>query len=181
MLTLPDRVDSDTVSSLVIELMQDLVTICRHAALMRVQATTGPAVEIKERPSMRIGELAERANESTSAVRYYEKVGLLPAPRRVSGRREYSDDALARLAIVLHARNLGFSIAETSRLVSVFPPSTPSARWKTLATAKLVEVDAIIAHAKAMRTTLELISTCRCETWDECGRALMRRTTKTRS
>jgi MerR family redox-sensitive transcriptional activator SoxR len=122
---------------------------------------------------MRIGELAEQANVSTSAVRYYEKVGLLPAPRRVSGRREYADDALARLAIVLHARKLGFSIAETGRLVAVFPPSTPSARWKTLAAAKLVEIDAIIAHAKAMRTTLELISECRCESWDQCGKALI--------
>ncbi len=127
---------------------------------------------------MRIGELAERAKVSASAVRYYEKVGLLPAPRRVNGRREYAADALARLAIVLHARQLGFSIAETGRLVSVFQPSTPSARWKTLAAAKLVEVDAIIERAKAMRTTLQLISNCRCESWDECGRALMRRTMK---
>jgi MerR family redox-sensitive transcriptional activator SoxR len=127
---------------------------------------------------MRIGELAERANVSASAVRYYEKVGLLPTPPRVNGRREYADEALARLAIVLHARHLGFSIAETDRLVSLFPPSTPSARWKTLAAAKLVEVDAIIERAKAMRMTLELISNCRCESWDECGRALMRRAMK---
>ena len=127
---------------------------------------------------MRIGELAERARVSASAVRYYEKVGLLPAPRRVSGRREYADDALARLAIVLHARHLGFSIAETGRLVSVFPPATPSARWKTLAAAKIAEVDAIIEHARAMRTMLEGISNCRCESWDQCGEALMRRMMK---
>ena len=127
---------------------------------------------------MRIGELAARANVSASAVRYYEQVGLLPAPRRVSGRREYAADALARLAIVRHARSLGFTIAETARLVSLFPPSIPSARWKTLATAKLVEVDAMIERAKAMRTTLERISNCPCESWEQCGRALMRRTMK---
>jgi MerR family transcriptional regulator, redox-sensitive transcriptional activator SoxR len=127
---------------------------------------------------MKIGELATRANVSASAIRYYEKVGLLPAARRVSGRREYADDALARLAIVLHARHLGFSIAETGRLVSLFPPSTPSARWKSLAAARIVEVDAMIERAKAMRRTLELISTCRCDSWDECGRALMQRTMK---
>jgi MerR family redox-sensitive transcriptional activator SoxR len=130
---------------------------------------------------MRIGELADRAKVSTSAVRYYEKVGLLPAPRRINGRRDYADDSLARLAIVLHARRLGFSIAETGRLVAVFPPSTPSARWKTLAAAKLVEVDAVIAHAMVMRTTLERISHCDCESWDQCGRALMRRATKPRA
>jgi len=122
---------------------------------------------------MRIGELAERANVSASAVRYYEKVGLLPAPARINGRREYAGDALARLAIVLHARNMGFSIAETSRLVAVFPPATPSVRWKSLAAAKLKEMDALIAHATAMKATLQLISTCQCDSWDQCGTALM--------
>jgi hypothetical protein len=69
----------------------------------------------------------------------------------------------------------GLAAIETSRLVSVCPPSTPAARWKKLATAKLVEVDAVIAHAEAMRQTLEVISTCRCESWEECGKALLRR------
>ena len=122
---------------------------------------------------MRIGELAARANVSTSAVRYYERVGLLPAPARINGRRDYAVDALARLAVVLHARAIGFSIAETGRLISVFPPGTPSARWKSLAAAKLVEVDAMIAHAQAMKATLGLIAKCRCESWDQCGTALL--------
>ena len=122
---------------------------------------------------MRIGELAARANVSTSAVRYYERVGLLPAPARINGRREYAVDALARLAVVLHARAIGFSIAETGRLIAVFPPGTPSSRWKSLAAAKLAEVDAMIAHAVAMKATLRLIAKCRCESWDQCGTALL--------
>jgi MerR family redox-sensitive transcriptional activator SoxR len=126
---------------------------------------------------MRIGQLAARANVTTSAVRYYERIGLLPAPARVNGRREYSDDALARVAVILHARRIGFTIAETARLVAVFPPATPSARWKALAKAKLAEMDALIAHAQAIKSTLELISTCRCDSWDECGTALLTKLT----
>jgi DNA-binding transcriptional MerR regulator len=129
----------------------------------------------QERLIMRIGQLAQQANVSASAVRYYERIGFLPAPSRVNGRREYSADALARLAIVLHARGMGFTIAETGRLLAVFPTATPSARWKSLAAAKLEEMDALIAHAKAIKTTLQLISKCRCESWDECGAAVLAR------
>src|SRR5205823_4908709 len=120
--------------------------------------------------NMRIGELAEAANVSTSAVRYYEKVGLLTAPSRISGRRDYAPDAIARLTVILHARKMGFTIAETGRLVAVFPPATPSARWKTIAAAKMKEMDDLIAHATQLKATLQLISTCRCESWDQCGR-----------
>jgi MerR family redox-sensitive transcriptional activator SoxR len=122
---------------------------------------------------MTIGELARRAGVSTSAVRYYERAGLLPAPARTNGRRVYAAQALSRLAVILHARGIGFSIAETRNLVSVFPPASPSARWKTLAAAKLVEMDEVIAHAQAMKTMLQLISRCPCDSWDQCGDALV--------
>lgn len=125
--------------------------------------------------SVTIGELARRAGVAPSAVRYYERVGLLPAPGRQNGRRIYAADALPRLAVILHARRLGFSIAETRRLVSIFPPGTPSARWKTLADAKLKELDELIAQATATKAMLEVISRCRCESWEQCGNALLDR------
>jgi MerR family redox-sensitive transcriptional activator SoxR len=124
---------------------------------------------------MTIGELAGRAGVAPSAVRYYERVGLLPAPRRQNGRRVYAADALARLAVILHARRLGFSIAATRRLVATLPPGTPSARWKALADAKLHELDQMIAQAMATKTMLEVISRCRCESWEQCGNALLHR------
>ncbi|MGH7499232.1 MAG: MerR family transcriptional regulator [Gemmatimonadales bacterium] len=122
---------------------------------------------------MRIGELARRAGISPSAVRYYERVGLLPKPARANGRRIYAADALSRLAVILHARNIGFSITETRQLVSMFPSAAPSARWKVLAAAKLEAMDALIAHAQAMKTMLRLISRCRCDSWEECGSGLL--------
>jgi DNA-binding transcriptional MerR regulator len=122
---------------------------------------------------MRIGELARRAGVAPSAVRYYERAGLLPAPARTNGRRVYAANALSRLAVILHARAIGFSIAETRRLVGAFPPAAPSARWKALAAAKLNSMDVLIARAQAMKTMLQLISRCRCESWEECGERLV--------
>jgi MerR family transcriptional regulator, redox-sensitive transcriptional activator SoxR len=122
---------------------------------------------------MSIGELARRAGVSTSAVRYYERVGLLPAPPRTNRRRSYGADALSRLAVILHARRIGFSIAEARQLTTLFPLASPASRWKALAAAKLDAMDALIAHAKAMKAMLRLISECRCDSWDQCGNALL--------
>ena len=122
---------------------------------------------------MRIGELAQRAGISASAVRYYERGGLLPAPARVNGRRDYAEDAIARLAVVIRARRMGFGIAETRQLVAMFPAASPSARWKKLAASKIRAIDAQIAGARVMKAMLELISQCRCRTWLQCGTRLM--------
>jgi DNA-binding transcriptional MerR regulator len=70
---------------------------------------------------MRISELAERAGVSTSTVRYYERIGLVPAPARTaSGYRSYDDDAASRLLFVTRAKRLGFSLEEISELLGVW-------------------------------------------------------------
>jgi MerR family redox-sensitive transcriptional activator SoxR len=122
---------------------------------------------------VRIGELAKHAGISTSAVRYYERVGLLPAPARSSGRRDYAAEALPRLAVILRARRMGFGISETRQLVSGFPPASPSARWRALAASKIRAMDTVIASARAMKAMLQLISQCRCKSWLQCGTRLM--------
>ena len=66
---------------------------------------------------MTIGELSRRAGLRPSAVRYYEELGLVPAPPRRSGRRDYGTDAVANLAVVRFARECGFTLAETRQLV----------------------------------------------------------------
>jgi DNA-binding transcriptional MerR regulator len=77
--------------------------------------------------------------------------------------------------VILQARRLGFSIAESRRLVSMFPPGAPSTRRKTLADAKIQELEEAIARATATKAMLEVISRCRCESWEECGNALLDR------
>src|SRR5690606_12602632 len=92
-----------------------------------------------------IGEVARRAGVQTSAIRYYESVGLLSPPKRVNGRRRYDPTVLRRLALIQLARQAGFRIGELQVLFSGFSVDTPaSARWQKLATAKVTEMDAII-------------------------------------
>ncbi len=58
-----------------------------------------------------IGEVARRAGVRTSTLRYYESIGLLPAARRVNGRRRYAPAALRMLAVIHLAQQAGFSAA----------------------------------------------------------------------
>lgn len=111
---------------------------------------------------------------ATSAIRYYETAGLLPAPDRTSGRRSYDDAVLSRLAVIRFAQAGAFSLAEIRQLFSARPGEQPiSARWKRLAAAKLVELDAVIARAEAMKRGLREALRCGCVEVEECGRALL--------
>jgi arsenate reductase (thioredoxin) len=69
---------------------------------------------------MKIAELARRAGIATSAVRFYEEVGVLPAGRRLAnGYREYTDGDLARLRLVVALRRLGLAPADAGRLAAL--------------------------------------------------------------
>jgi MerR family redox-sensitive transcriptional activator SoxR len=119
---------------------------------------------------MAIGEVARKTGLRPSALRYYEEMGILPSPRRVSGRRRYDSSVLTRLTVIRMAQEAGFTIDEIRTLVAGFPEGTPaSARWRTLAEHKLVEVDALIARAHAMRRVLEESLACGCLTLDACA------------
>lgn len=123
-----------------------------------------------------IGELARRAHVRPSAIRYYERLELLPAVRRTSGRRDYDPDAVAHLAVVQFARAIGFSMRDTRQLVRGFSSSTAAGqRWRALAATKLRDIDALIARAEATKALLRRISTrCDCGTLVDCGRAFAR-------
>lgn len=69
---------------------------------------------------MQIKELAQRANVAPSAIRYYESIGLLPEPERLSnGYREYDEDDLTRLKFVAGARALDFSLDDVSEVLAL--------------------------------------------------------------
>jgi len=118
-----------------------------------------------------ISEVARRAGIRPSAIRYYESVALLPAPRRVNGRRRYDEGVLRALAIIQLAQQAGFTIPEIRTLFTGFAPDTPiSSRWQTLAETKIAEVDALIARAQSVKRLLEeCILRCRCLTFEECA------------
>ncbi|HMA37865.1 MAG TPA: MerR family transcriptional regulator [Chloroflexia bacterium] len=116
-----------------------------------------------------IGEVARRAGLRPSALRYYESVGLLDAPRRRQTRRYYDPGVLQQLAVIAVAQQAGFTVAEIGVLLHGFGPAvTPSARWQALAAAKLPEVEALIARAQAMKRVLEEGLNCGCVRFEEC-------------
>lgn len=103
-----------------------------------------------------IGEIAELAGLQPSTLRYYESIGILPPPRRMSGQRRYSGDVLQILAVIQLAKEANFTLPEIRALLYDYSEySTPSQRWKELAQRKLREVDAIIAHAQEMKQLLQ--------------------------
>jgi MerR family redox-sensitive transcriptional activator SoxR len=120
-----------------------------------------------------IGEVARRTDVRASAIRYYERVGLLPEPERVAGRRRYDPEVVDRLALIKGAKRAGFTIREVRTLLHGFPAETGAGeRWQALASQKLKEVDKLIAQLREMRFLLEEALRCECASLDECARLL---------
>lgn len=120
-------------------------------------------------PQLTIGQVAARAGLATSAIRYYESVGVLPAPARdVAGRRVYGEDALRRLEIVDIARRAGLSLADVRELTGPGPRQA-SDRLHEIAARRLPEIESLIARAERVRGWLQLATVCECQTIDDCG------------
>ena len=115
-----------------------------------------------------IGEVARRSGLRTSAIRYYEQEGLLRAPPRSSGRRAYSEEVFTALAVIRMAQEAGFTIPEIRKLMTGFGDEPASERWRRLAKEKLVEVDAMIERAQAMKALLEEGVRCGCLRLEDC-------------
>lgn len=117
-----------------------------------------------------IGAVAKAAGISASALRYYESVGLVPAPERRSGRRVYDGSVFPFLAAIRLAQDSGFSVAEMQELIDscVSPSAAKSGGWKRLATKKIEEMEATIARAQEMKRLLEQWLDCECVSLEDC-------------
>jgi MerR family redox-sensitive transcriptional activator SoxR len=116
-----------------------------------------------------IGELAERSGKRPSAIRYYEEIGLLPAPARVAGRRRYDPAALRTLAVIDTGQRAGLSLGEIGTLLAA-APGDPAAieRLRGIAAHKLPEVTALIERAELVRSWLQAAAGCQCPELDQC-------------
>lgn len=105
---------------------------------------------------MRIGELARRSGLAASAVRYYEQLGLLPAPQRTpSGYRSYADDAEGRVAFIRSAQAVGLTLAEVGQVLGVRDAGESPCRVVTeLIEERHGEVKARIAALKKLEREL---------------------------
>ncbi len=118
---------------------------------------------------MKIGQLAASAGLNASAVRYYEKLGLLAPPQRLGGQRRYPSDALSRLLLIRFATDMGFTLSEIKLFLNGLRDNTPvGPRWKKLATRKLSEVDRNIARSLKLKALLQGLRRCHCPSLQFC-------------
>jgi len=119
--------------------------------------------------SFEIGVIAQKAGIQTSAIRFYEQLGLLKAPPRISGRRRYSSEVLQQLRAIQIAQQAGFTLNEIGTLFSGFSEDTPvSERWREMAKRKVAEVDALVSKAQRMKQVLEEGLRCGCVELKDC-------------
>jgi MerR family redox-sensitive transcriptional activator SoxR len=127
-------------------------------------------------PNMTIGEMARRAGLRASAVRYYEKIGLLPKPERIGGQRHYQPGILNHLAVIDTAKRAGFRVEEIKQLFLGFGKGIPaSRRWQLLARRKITEMDEQIARARKIKRLLEKADRCHCLNLEDCGSVFLAR------
>lgn len=122
-----------------------------------------------------ISEVARRFGLRSSALRYYEQIGILAPVSRVSGQRRYDSPSLRRLAVIQRAREAGFALEDIRELFAGFRPGVPaSQRWRQVSQRKLVELERAITRLSAMKDLLSRMGNCTCDALDECGAALLR-------
>jgi MerR family transcriptional regulator, redox-sensitive transcriptional activator SoxR len=116
-----------------------------------------------------IGEVGKRAALGPSAIRFYERRGLLPHPLRSGGQRRYDPSILARLAVLERAKQCGFALEEVRDLFN--DSGRPSERWQRIASKKVAELDAMVERIATMRDLLQ--RRCNCADLDECGHRMI--------
>jgi DNA-binding transcriptional MerR regulator len=119
--------------------------------------------------TLTIGEAAARAGLNASALRYYERVGVIPPPERISGQRRYGEEVVERLGVIGVAKEAGFSLDEIRTLLESVDRGEPAhEQLRALAERKLPEVDALIDRAQAMREWLSTATRCGCDSLEAC-------------
>ena len=102
---------------------------------------------------MRIGEIAKRAGVTVDTVRFYERVGVLPAPARTeSGYRDYEPETVERIQLTRELQGIGFTLSDAVDALAAHDAggaTCESERWRLQAA--LDRVDARLAELTALR------------------------------
>jgi MerR family mercuric resistance operon transcriptional regulator len=114
---------------------------------------------MSDRP-LTINVTAKKAGVGIETIRYYQRIGLIDQPEKpLSGYRVYSEDTISRLRFIQRAKELGFSLAEISRLLALGDGSC--LETKELAAHKLEIIKSKLQDLQSMASTLEkLIQSC---------------------
>ncbi|MEU4096509.1 redox-sensitive transcriptional activator SoxR [Streptomyces sp. NPDC026673] len=118
-----------------------------------------------------IGELAERSGLATSALRYYEELGLIRSERTAGGQRRYARVTLRRLAFVRAAQRVGLSLEEAGAALARLPEDrAPSAsEWNAVARTWTRRIDEQIAGLERLKANLTGCIGCGCLSLRKCS------------
>ncbi|MGD8558636.1 MAG: helix-turn-helix domain-containing protein [Gammaproteobacteria bacterium] len=120
---------------------------------------------------MKIGQLSEQTDCKIETIRYYERIGLLPAPARSdSGYRIYKTDHVKRLSFICRSRELGFTIEEIRALLKMVDGGSYTCNdVKTITLEHLTTIRRKIKDLKKLETTLSNIAAqCKGNMTPEC-------------
>lgn len=113
--------------------------------------------------ALTIGRIAQSAGVAIDTIRFYEREGLLPEPRRLpSGYREYDQSAVSRLRFIRRAKDLGFTLEEIRELLALSADRHGGVEGvRERAAARLLAIDERIAELQRVRHGLsELVDAC---------------------
>ncbi len=120
--------------------------------------------------TMSIGELSARSGVAVSAIRYYERIGLLSPPGRVSGRRRYTTDALPSLSLIRLGQAAGFTLAELRTLRMSDGGGPGHKQWAALLGRKLTANAAVLERLQRAQSLLSAALACGCSDLASCAR-----------
>ena len=130
-------------------------------------------------PELTITAVAREVGVRPSTLRYYERIGLLPATRRVAGRRRYDDYSLNQVELITYAKRAGFTLAQIRALrENAYLGKPPSPLWHDLAARKAAELDQVIVKAEEAKKRLVALSQCRCRSLAKCADLLRKKSGK---
>jgi MerR family transcriptional regulator, redox-sensitive transcriptional activator SoxR len=118
---------------------------------------------------MKIGQLAHAAGLNASAIRYYEKMGLLAPPQRTGGQRRYPSDVLYRVLLVKFASEMDFTLAEIKLFLRGLRDDAPvGPRWQKFAHQKIANLQQSIERSLRLQQLLKNLLHCRCASLKVC-------------
>jgi MerR family redox-sensitive transcriptional activator SoxR len=128
-------------------------------------------VAVRSTDHLTVSEVAERSGFAPSALRFYEREGLIQATRTSGNQRRYERHVLRRLAFIRAARNVGLTLDEVAAALATLPDSrTPTkADWTRLSRSWRSRLDAQIAALERLRDGLDSCIGCGCLSLKRCA------------
>lgn len=113
--------------------------------------------------TLTIGAVANQTGASVSAIRYYDRIGLIAAAARVGGKRRFTDDTIGRVSFIRRSQEAGFSLDEIRRILD-----DTAGGWRDLVSSKRTELTRRRDRLDLMIGMLDEIAECGCTAVASC-------------